>query len=722
MRIRLDKPVDGASLAMFRIFFGFIMLWHIAKHFRVKGGMSKIEFFFVNPAFNFPYYGFEWVKPFPEPWMTTTFVVAGIAALLIGLGVFYRAAAATFFLTITYIFLCEQSKYNNHYYLMSLMAFLLIIMPADKRFSIAAWFKAKKKNTENTLVPFWTVFIIRFQVFVVYFYGGIAKINKDWLTGQPIISAGKKSRALLDQFHLVPDFITVDHVSLFMAWGGLVFDFTVGFLLLYKPTRWIGLVCAFIFNFHNIFIFPIGIFPYLAFAMCLIFLEPDWPQNFWRWLKEKKFKELKFKELISISKWVSFKSSPSQKEMPRENNHALSQPLFYFIVIWVAFQTLFPFRHNFIKGDANWTEEAQDFSWRMMLRMKSAGHNIFYVNDPQLWSRDEKGRPTVNWDSWEKDKPKSIYVPIIADKFDWSLHDGLTIVFEPLHGYRVIYNPTVEGLSLEDAKLKVEKLWQQTFKRTPRIFESLELVPAIDKMIEEIKAVGTKYDNESITAKNAITDLKMLNEKLPYVDKMNEYEKSDFLRFTIKLTRYLEESPLGPVVKPIINRLGPFALQSGLAPSSPLLIVYDDQMDFEKKSEGMSLLSNDQPYLIWLDISRMPNNEWKGLPQTFINFDRGELKVIWNHFKDLNHVQLKRSSVRPHMIYEYVRSRIAPAWEKMFNRTPQVFVLNLVMLNYKDPRPMISPTTDLVKAKFKPFRHDPWIQFLKDTEGLQPVQ
>ena len=39
-----------------------------------------------------------------------------------------------------------------------------------------------------TTVPRWNVLLLRFQLFIVYFYGAIAKLNPDWLAGEPMYS------------------------------------------------------------------------------------------------------------------------------------------------------------------------------------------------------------------------------------------------------------------------------------------------------------------------------------------------------------------------------------------------------------------------------------------------------------------------------------------------------------------------------------------------------
>ena len=58
---RLFEPVDGASLAVFRMLFGAIMIWEVWRYF----SNGWIERYSIEPSFHFTYYGFGWVQPWP---------------------------------------------------------------------------------------------------------------------------------------------------------------------------------------------------------------------------------------------------------------------------------------------------------------------------------------------------------------------------------------------------------------------------------------------------------------------------------------------------------------------------------------------------------------------------------------------------------------------------------------------------------------------------------
>src|SRR4051812_6575259 len=121
---RFFAPVDISWLVFFRIVFGCVMVVEVGRYF----AYGWIEAFNVSD-FRFGYYGFEWVKPWPDPGMHIHFAVLGIAAACLALGFCYRVMAAIFFAGFTYVFLLDETRYLNHFYLICLISFLMIFLP-----------------------------------------------------------------------------------------------------------------------------------------------------------------------------------------------------------------------------------------------------------------------------------------------------------------------------------------------------------------------------------------------------------------------------------------------------------------------------------------------------------------------------------------------------------------------------------------------------------------
>ena len=71
---------------------------------------------------------------------------------------------------------------NNHFYLYCLLGPLFIATRANASFSLD-----RRRHPERPVhVPLWSLLLFRAQIIFVYFYGGIAKLNADWLAGEPL--------------------------------------------------------------------------------------------------------------------------------------------------------------------------------------------------------------------------------------------------------------------------------------------------------------------------------------------------------------------------------------------------------------------------------------------------------------------------------------------------------------------------------------------------------
>src|SRR6185503_14841474 len=251
--VALFEPVDISFLVFFRIVFGGIILWEAYRYF-TNGWISR---YFVEPAVTFSYYGFSWVKPWPGSGMYIHFFVLGLAAACVMAGFLYRIAAPVLFLAFTYFFLLDQTRYLNHFYLVCLISFLMCFLPAERAFSFDALLRRKIRSD---VVPAWTLWLLRAQVGIPYFYGGLAKLNSDWIHGgEPMRSW---LRPLTRMPALGPIFAAEWLVYSFVI-GGLLLDLLVVPLLLWRRTRPFAFAAAVIFNLVNAVIFDIGIFPWL---------------------------------------------------------------------------------------------------------------------------------------------------------------------------------------------------------------------------------------------------------------------------------------------------------------------------------------------------------------------------------------------------------------------------------------------------------------------------
>ncbi|MBZ5712732.1 HTTM domain-containing protein [Nannocystis pusilla] len=366
---RLFAPVDIASLVCFRIAFGVLMMVEVGRY------IPRIGRYYIDPAFNFTYYGFEWVKALPGDWMYVHFGVLGLAALCVTIGLCYRLAAAVFFAGFSYMFLLEQARYLNHIYLLCLIAFLMIFVPAHRAFSVDAWLRPKLRSRT---VPAWALWLIRLQIGIPYFYGGLAKINHDWLHGEPMrMWLAKRADGTL-----LGPLMTEEWVVYFFSYGGLLFDLLIVPAMLWRRTRPFAFVAALGFHFINGNIFSIGIFPWVMAAATLMFFPPDWPRR----LRDHTARAL---GLVVAEPAAAAPRPPPPSRPTRKQKYLLA-----FLAAYTSWQLLFPLRHWLYPGDVAWTEEGHKFSWRMKLRDKS-GTAVFYATDPasgETWKVDLRSR------------------------------------------------------------------------------------------------------------------------------------------------------------------------------------------------------------------------------------------------------------------------------------------------------------------------------------------
>jgi hypothetical protein len=371
----LFQPVDISFLVSFRILFGGILLWEVYRYF-TYGWITR---YFVEPVITFTYYGFSWVKPWPGRGMYIHFVVLGLAAACVMAGFLYRIAAPVFFLAFTYFFLLDQTRYLNHFYLVCLISFLMCFLPAERAFSIDALLRRKIRSD---VVPAWTLWVLRAQIGIPYFYGGIAKLNSDWIHG------GEPMRTWLRPMTAMPGFgamFKTDLVVYGFVIGGLLLDLLVVPLLLWRRTRPFAFAAAILFNLINAVIFDIGIFPWLMLGALLIFFPPDLMRRFARAFMSpgQPFETGPSKEVSTVT------AEPIAELNSSARPSFASQKLIVgLLAAYFTLQLLLPLRHYLYPGNVSWTEEGHNFAWHMKLWTKDSDA-VFTVTHPgsgQTWT------------------------------------------------------------------------------------------------------------------------------------------------------------------------------------------------------------------------------------------------------------------------------------------------------------------------------------------------
>ena len=378
---RLDVPVDNASIVFFRIAFGLIMLWEVFRYFE-NGWIPR---YWIDPGFLFPYEGFSWVRPWPGDGMYYHFYALGALAILITIGLWYRIAAILFFLAFTYAFLLCQTRYLNHFYLISLISFLMIFIPANRALSADARHRPQIRSDRT---PAWTLWLLRAQIGLVYFLGGVAKLNWDWLRAEPI---GQWMRDRTG-FPLIGPLFGEPWMAFLFAYGGLLLDLLVVPLLLWKKTRIWAFAATTFFHVMNAHLFSIGIFPMFMIAGTLLFFPPDWPVRFFGLRRSSPVR-------------------PPDRQRLRAEPRPVRTATVGLLACYLAVQVVVPLRHWLYPGNVSWTEEGHRFSWHMKLRSKNADAR-FYATDPvtgATWEVDALDYITPRQEGKMATRPLLIY-------------------------------------------------------------------------------------------------------------------------------------------------------------------------------------------------------------------------------------------------------------------------------------------------------------------------
>ena len=343
---RLLAPCDVAGIAMFRIMFAGTILTHVWLYF----SNDLIRYFFGSAPHHLTYFGFEWVPALDLAGMRRVYYLMGLSAAGVALGLAYRLNAVILFVTFTYTFLAEAGQFQNHFYLMSLIAFLMIFIPAHRAFSVDSILFPDKASS---FVPNGWRILLMFQIAVPYVYGGIAKLNSDWLHGMPL-ETWISTRSDLP---LIGPLLTERWMAWLISYAGLVIDLGAVPLLLWKRSRVTALCILTAFHLTNSVLFNIDVFPWMSILFLTMFFSPNWPRRVLRLVNPRQPDSADW-EIIS-------------------RRHRVTLGI---TAVYVAWQLLFPLRHFLYPGNPSWTEEGQQFAWRMMLRRKDVFFRVYAVD------------------------------------------------------------------------------------------------------------------------------------------------------------------------------------------------------------------------------------------------------------------------------------------------------------------------------------------------------
>lgn len=332
--------------------------------------LGWVDDHYVCPSFHFKYFGFEWIEPLSATGMYLVHGLLIISSLCVLLGLFYRLAAVLQFLLFTYTELIDLTYYLNHYYFVSIVCGLMVLVPANRAYSLDV---KRNPGLLQTQVPRWTVFIFQLQLGIVYGFAGLWKINEDWLLNALPLKIWVPAN---DQIPVLGWLFQQKITPWFFSWAGMLYDVSIVFWLAWSRTRPWAYLTVVVFHSLTGLMFQIGVFPLVMIGATLVFFSEAWHERLW-----ERFSRLRPKPILLTEK----KPLTTRVSNP---NFRLPQLGLALLLLHFSFQMLFPWRYLLYPGNLFWTEEGYRFSWRVML-MEKAGTATFYVKDAKTGREGE---------------------------------------------------------------------------------------------------------------------------------------------------------------------------------------------------------------------------------------------------------------------------------------------------------------------------------------------
>ena len=161
--IYFKKPIPNTSIVVFRITFSLVLL--IQTYYFIATD-------FINENIVKPLILFPFIKGL-EPVSKINLVILGYIMLISNIGMLInkisRISTLIFFLSFTYFWILDKGYFNNHYYFISVICFLIFLINKES---------ALKKII---YIPQISLFALQVMIFITYFIAGVNKLNPYWL-------------------------------------------------------------------------------------------------------------------------------------------------------------------------------------------------------------------------------------------------------------------------------------------------------------------------------------------------------------------------------------------------------------------------------------------------------------------------------------------------------------------------------------------------------------
>lgn len=361
------------------------------------------------------------------------------SSVLITIGLFTRLAGVVSLISFSILFHQDTRWHNNHYIFIIWILIVAQHIPWGQQYSVDSFVRQlyykyiKKGSTHNvpcSEIYYWKLWTMQFLYMVPYFFGGIAKMQWDWVVRQQPIRNWVVGSMQEPGAHFKNWLLKTPIMPYFLCWGGVLFDLSEPVILFSVTTivtvmtnkysvkilnvpklsqhlssdelkklsstkrvmffiaqhRFAFLALTFAgslsFNCINKWFMDIGVFPYAMIWSLVMFLPPGTLNTYLCRVSISKssiqIKKMTKKSSVENAKQQSVDSSRLPPFEALSPSRKLYGPIF--VACFVIFHVLYPIRSKiFSPPFVSWHEEGHLHAWNMKLRSKH-GFSMLHVS------------------------------------------------------------------------------------------------------------------------------------------------------------------------------------------------------------------------------------------------------------------------------------------------------------------------------------------------------
>lgn len=270
---QIDATGDPRAMSILRILLGPIVLLHLAATYG-----AAADGIVYSDRYYLPY--FDW---YPEAGPVLYQVMlwsAGVTAIAMSLGMLTRLTTAyTAFFVGYNLFLSKTHFAHNRAFLLILLITVAII-PVGRWCSFDAWFarRFRPDRPPPDAVPLWPVWLVRFEVVVVYCASATSKlIDPDWWGGLVLQRRAIDNRRIAIDGGApawLMDLLADEQFQSAVSKGAVLTEYVIGLGFLHRRTRLLAIWVAIPFHVAIEITARVQVFSWAALAALVIWVTP----------------------------------------------------------------------------------------------------------------------------------------------------------------------------------------------------------------------------------------------------------------------------------------------------------------------------------------------------------------------------------------------------------------------------------------------------------------